>query len=250
MPAALITGGAIRVGRAFALALAEDGYDIALHYHSSEQAAEETAATIRAMGRQCILLRQNLLDTESFPAMLAAAHSALPNLSVLVNSASGYIQQTIGETTLDTFNEMLHLNLRAPYFLTQAFCATVETGQVINIIDNKIGFHQFKYGAYLLSKKALAELTRMAALEYAPHFRINGIAPGVVLPAKTRSAEYIAWRVQGIPVQRQGETDDLIRALRFLLQSPFVTGQILTIDGGENLDHVGRSAADYDPNKV
>jgi NAD(P)-dependent dehydrogenase (short-subunit alcohol dehydrogenase family) len=250
MPAALVTGGAVRLGRALALALAENGYDLALHYHSSQQAAENTAEEIRALGRQCFIFQQDLTDVAAFPALLAAAHSALPGLSVLVNSASGYIQENISETSLKTFDEMFFLNLRAPYFLTQAFCATVESGQVINIIDNKVGFHQFKYGAYLLSKKALAEFTKMAALEYAPHFRINGIAPGVVLPATTRSPEYIAWRVQGIPLQKQGHPDDISQALLFLLSSGFISGQMITVDGAENIDHVGKSAADFDQTKV
>ncbi len=250
MPAALVTGGAVRLGRAFALTLAENGYDLALHYHSSRNAAEATAEEIRALGRKCILFQQDLADVVAFKALLASVHSALPNLNVLVNSASGYLQENISETSLKTFDAMFFLNLRAPYFLTQAFCATVESGQVINIIDNKIGFQQYKYGAYLLSKKALAEFTKMAALEYAPHFRINGIAPGVVLPATTRSPEYIAWRVQSIPLQKQGHPNDISQALLFLLSSGFISGQIITVDGAENLDHIGKSAADFDQSKV
>lgn len=250
MPTALVTGGAVRLGRALALALAQNGYDLALHYHSSRAAAEATAEEIRALGRQCVLFQQDLADVAAFHALIASVHSALPGLCVLVNSASGYVQENISETALKTFDDMFSLNLRAPYFLTQAFCATVESGQVINIIDNKIGFHQYQYGAYLLSKKALAEFTKMAALEYAPAFRINGIAPGVVLPASTRSPEYIAWRVQGIPMQKQGHPNDISQALLFLLNSEFISGQIITVDGAENIDHVGKSAADFDPSKV
>ena len=248
--AALVTGSAIRLGKGIALALATRGYDIALHYHSSVGPAEETAEEIRALGVRCELFQHDLQDAEGFEGFVGRVKVVFPDLAVLVNSASGYESGTIGETAVETFDRQFALNLRAPFFLTQAFARHVVQGSVINIIDNKVGFNQFEYAAYLLAKKGLVEFTKMAAVEMAPGLRVNGVAPGVVLPATTRSDEYVAWRVQGIPLQIQGGVEHIAQAVLSFLDNVFVTGQVLVVDGGENLAHVGRNATQYDPSKV
>lgn len=249
-PAALVTGSAIRLGKAIALALAGAGYDIALHYRSSHAAAEETARAIRALGAACEPVQADLAQTESLAPLVDAAADRLPGLSVLVNSASAYTQASLRDTTPTLFDDQFAVNLRAPFFLTQAFARRVGKGVVINVLDNKIGFNQWQYAAYLLSKKALAEFTRMAALELAPAFRVNGVAPGVVLPASSRSDEYLAWRVEGIPLQRQGDAAHITGAILNLIDNPFITGQILVVDGGEAITNAGRSAGDYTQDKV
>lgn len=249
-PAALVTGGAIRLGKAIAVALAKHGYDIALHYNRSESAAAETAEEIRALGVNCTPFQQNLLAAEELKDFVPQVQKAFPRLAVLVNSASGYESGTIAETSVETFDTQFALNLRAPFFLMQAFAQHVTSGSVINIIDNKIGFNQFDYAAYLLAKKALVDLTKMASLEFAPALRVNGVAPGVVLPAVSRSEEYIAWRVQGIPLQIQGDTTHITQAITSLLGNAFITGQIIVVDGGESLTNIGRNATQFDPDKV
>lgn len=248
--AALITGSAIRLGKHIALALATEGYDIALHYNSSKDKAAATAQEIQALGVQCKTFQFNLKEAENISGLVQNVKDSFPKLNVLVNSASGYQQETIRDTSVATFDTQFALNLRAPFFLTQAFAKIVGNGNIINIIDNKIGFNQFNYAAYLLSKKAFAEFTRMAALEFAPKIRVNGVAPGVVLPAKTRSQEYINWRIQGIPLQIQGEATHITKAIFSFLQNDFITGQILVIDGGENIAQIGQNAGDFDQTKV
>lgn len=249
-PAALITGSAIRLGKAIALALAEQQYDIALHYHSSEAAAGQTAAEIRALGVACETFQQDLRQAAEFDPFLKRVTDRFPRLAVLVNSASAYESGTIAETAVETFDTQFAVNLRAPFFLMQAFGRYVSEGSMINIIDNKIGFNQFEYAAYLLAKKGLVELTKMAALEFAPHMRVNGVAPGVVLPAKSRSDAYVQWRIEGIPLRMQGETSHITQAILALLNNRFMTGQILTVDGGEMLTNTGRNATQFDPDKV
>lgn len=249
-PAALVTGGAIRLGRAIALALAEHGYDIALHYHSSAGPAEETAAQIRKLGVACQTFPCDLSRAITFEDLLTAVTHAFPRLSVLVNSASGYTQADIRSSRPEDFDQLFAVNLRAPFFLSAAFANTVGQGAIVNIVDNKIGFNQFKYAAYLLSKKALADLTRMSALEFAPHIRVNGVAPGVIDPMASRSDEYIQWRIQAIPVHRKGEHRHITSAILHLLQNDFINGQVLAVDGGENIAFTGRNAGEYDPNKV
>lgn len=242
-PAALVTGGAVRLGRALALALADAGYDIALHFRSSTQAAAETQAQIRARGVACECFGFDLSELEGIEAFVARVRAHYPRLDVLINSASGYASGTIAETSPALLAEQLTLNLQAPFLLTRAFAAQVERGQIINVLDNKIGFHQFQYAAYLLGKKGLAELTKMAAMEFAPRLRVNAVAPGVTLPATERSPEYLEWRRQAIPLRRSGEPEHVAQAMLGLLANPFVTGQILTVDGGENLATVGRNRA-------
>jgi len=243
--AALVTGGAVRLGRAIALALARQGFDIALHYHSSQAAAERTRAEIEQLGVACQIFQQDLARADRLAGLLASVRERFPGLTVLVNSASGYGQAAIRETTPELFDAQLAVNLRAPFFLTQAFARPGQRGNVINILDNKIGFNQYQYAAYLLAKKSLAEFTRMAALEFAPDIRVNGVAPGVVLPAKSRTQAYIDWRVQGIPLKMQGDTAHITRTISYILENDFVTGQIFVVDGGESVAHVGQNAADY-----
>ena len=249
-PAALVTGGAIRLGKAIALSLAAAGYDIALHFRSDPDKAAATASEIRALGVRCQPFRADLADPTAIPPLISAVATHFPGLNVLVNSASAYTQATIANTTAAVFDTQFGVNLRAPLLLLQAYAEQLGQGNVINIIDNKIGFNQFEYAAYLLSKKALAELTRMAAVEFAPAIRVNGVAPGVVLPAGSRSPEYIAWRVQGIPLQRQGTTDQIGQAILSLLANEFITGQILVVDGGESLTNTGQNAAQFDQEKI
>jgi pteridine reductase len=244
-PAALVTGAAIRLGKAIALGLAGAGYDIALHYNSSVAPAEETAAEIRALGVDCHLFAQDLSQTAQLGDFLGKVYAAMPRLNVLVNSASAYTQAMIKETTPDIWATQFAVNLTAPVFLTQAFAAQVGQGNVVNIIDNKIGFNQPQYAAYLLAKKGLAEFTRMASVEFAPAVRVNGVAPGVVLPAGTRSPEYVAWRLQGIPLKMQGDPKQIVQAIRYCLDNEFVTGQILVVDGGESLMNIGQNAATF-----
>jgi NAD(P)-dependent dehydrogenase (short-subunit alcohol dehydrogenase family) len=244
-PAALVTGGAIRLGRAIALALAAHGFDIALHFNRSAQQARHTRAEIEALGGSCEIFQQDLAQVDQLPALIERVHAVFPALNLLVNSASGYRQATINGTTPEIFDSQFSINLRAPFFLTQAFAQICRQGNVINIIDNKIGFNQFQYAAYLLAKKSLAEFTKMAALELAPDIRVNGVAPGVVLPAQTRSQDYIDWRVQGIPLKMQGQVEHITQTVIYILENQFVTGQNFVIDGGESITNEGQNAASF-----
>lgn len=243
--AALVTGGAIRVGRHFALTLANAGYDIAIHYSSSVQAAEQTAAEIRELGVECEIFQCDFLRGGDPSPLIDAVVERFPALSVLVNCASIYNAAPIAETSLEMLQQEFQVNFFAPFMLCGAFANRVERGNIINILDNKIQFQQYQYGAYLSTKKALGELTKMAAMEFAPRIRVNGICPGVIMPGVTRSDAYIEWRNQGIPLARKGEAQELGKALLYLLDNEYVTGQQLFVDGGETVQHIGLNAEDY-----
>ncbi|MEM7254346.1 MAG: SDR family oxidoreductase [Pseudomonadota bacterium] len=250
-PAALVTGGAIRLGKAIAKGLAASGYDIVLHYGRSEADAKRAQTELQSMGIGCVLAPFDLSTATDFAGYIDQAFAMAPNLTVLVNSASGYTQATLADTTLTDFDALFAVNLRAPFFLSQAFAARLQrAGSIINVLDNKIGFNQPNYAAYLLSKQALAQLTELAALEFAPAIRVNAVAPGVVMPAGSRSDDYVRWRLSAIPLGVQGQADQIVSAIQFLLTNAFVTGQIITVDGGENIAQTGRNAGDFDPSKI
>jgi pteridine reductase len=248
-PAALVTGGATRLGLAFANSLAQAGYDVALHYNGSAAAADLAVKNIESLGVACTTFQADL--SEPNPGeLINNVLESYPNLTVLINSASVYDAATISNTDIGMLQKQFTVNFFAPFLLTQAFakgCALRPdpSGIVINILDNKVSFQQYSYAAYLLSKKSLAEFTRLAAIEYAPHVRVNAIAPGVILPGSERTSDYLAWRIEGIPLKMQGKADHLLRAMNYLLANEFVTGQVLTVDGGEGINHQGLNAEQF-----
>jgi pteridine reductase len=243
--AALVTGGAVRLGRAIAISLAEAGHDIALHYNGSEARACLTATEIRDRGVDCELFRRDLGQTSQLRSLILEAKATFGSLDVLVNSASIYEPGTIADTTPEQIDKMWAVNFKAPFFLMKEFREKVGRGSIVNVLDNKIAFNQYQYAAYLISKKALADVTKMAALEFAPRIRVNGIAPGVILPAANRTDEYLRWRRRGIPVSEIGHPNHISEAVGYLLNNQFVTGQILFVDGGEGIDVVGRNATTF-----
>jgi pteridine reductase len=246
--AAVVTGGATRLGRHFAEALADAGFDIALHVNRSRDEAEDVANNIRAKGRACEIFHCDFLSehlNEELANLIQAAKKRFPGLNLLLNSASAYEPAPIAKTELAMLETQFRVNMFTPLLLTRHFAEVVHEGQVINIIDNKVAYHQYPYAAYLLSKKSLADMTRMAALEFAPRIRINGLAPGVVLPASQRTSDYVQWRIDGIPLKQQGAPAHLVQALYYLLDNSFVAGQILFVDGGESVNLEGRHSENY-----
>lgn len=243
--AALVTGAGTRLGSQFAMHLADLGYDIALHCNASLDSAGVVAEQVRAQGRECEIFPLDFSSEFDAGVYLDKIRLRFPRLSCLVNSASVYDAAPIQSTSKAMLDKHFKVNFFAPFFLTQNFAEHVTSGQVINIIDNKVAFNQYQYAPYLLSKKALEDFTRLSAVEYAPAVRINGIAPGVIMPMSSRKDDYLEWRREGIPMQRTGEPRQLLSALRYILENEFVCGQILYVDGGESQNIIGRNAEDY-----
>lgn len=239
--AALITGGAKRIGASLALRLAAEGYDIALHYNSSEAEAIDTGGKIRSMGRECAMFKGDLKDVNFIQEMIKAAFDSFPHLSVLINSASLFRRAPIKDTDPGMFDELISVNYRAPFFLTKEFARFCTGGNIINILDTKVSAYQNVYAAYIISRSALKDLTAMAAVEFAPRIRVNGICPGIVLPAENESSGYVE-RLEGRNLlKRSGSPEDIVSAAVFLLENTFITGQTIFIDGGENIKQSGGS---------
>ena len=241
---ALITGSAHRLGSYFALHLARQGWDIALHYHSSEEKAKQLQKKIESLGRIARLYSYDLSSDLCFDTVIKELRQDFPYLSLLINNASVYEAGTILESSPTVLDRNFAVNIKAPFLLMQSFAKHLGrnvAANIINILDNKIAFAQYEYAAYLLSKKALAELTVMAALEFAPNIRVNAIAPGVILPQSSRNPEYLRWRLEAIPLKKQGSVTSLCKTIDYILECDFITGQILYVDGGEGVSMTGRN---------
>lgn len=245
--AVLVTGAGTRLGRILAKHMSSLGYDIAIHCNSSIDGAQSLAEELKKEGCEAAIFSQDFLQPFESDDFLQNVISVFPNLECLINNASSYEAAPSIDTDRGLLEAQFRVNFVTPYLLGGSFARLVSKGQVINILDNKIGFNQYPYSAYLLSKKTLAEHTKLAALEHAPNIRINGIAPGVTLPGDTRTDDYIRWRLEGIPLMKQGTDQNLEAALSYLVQNDFVTGQILFVDGGESINQVGRNHENYKP---
>ncbi len=233
--AALVTGGARRIGAAIALALAQHGYDVALHFHTSVEPAQRTAKEITGLGRRCRVFRCDLNDHDETAALIPSVREQFPRLNVLVNNASVFEPATLRATGRDLFERHFNIHFRAPFFLTQAFAEGCSAGQVINILDTRVRASDPRHAAYTLSKKALLELTRMAARELGPAIRVNGVAPGMILPPPGGVVDELERRSAGLPLKRIGDTANVVAAVLFLIDNPFVTGECVYVDGGEHL---------------
>lgn len=233
--AALITGAARRIGREIALAFARGGYDIALHYHRSQQEAEDTAAAIRALGRQCIPLAQDFQDLQRLPELIAKAKQVLPGLNVLVNNASTFHRVSFMETTPELLQGELNRNFSQAFFLTQAFAREIGQGSIINIIDTAIHSHRTTHLPYMLAKKLLREFTLMAAKDLAPAIRVNAVCPGFILPTEGAAHRDPKAYAASLPAKQQPTPQEVAAAVLLLAENASLFGQILYIDGGERL---------------
>ena len=245
---ALVTGAGKRLGRAMALYLAGRGYDVAVHYADSEADAEAVAAEIRAMGRQAVALRADLLIEAETETLIARAVAALGGpLTVLVNNASIFEHDTIQTATRDGWDRHMESNLRAPFVLTQHFAAqapeaiTDANGEplaqavVVNMIDQRIRKLTPEFSTYTIAKVGLWALTQTAAQGLAPKVRVNAIGPGPTLQGGRQSAEAFAAQRAATVLGRGANPADITAALGFFLDSPAVTGQMIAVDGGQHL---------------
>ncbi|TCO71689.1 SDR family oxidoreductase [Rhodovulum euryhalinum] len=245
---ALVTGGAKRLGRAMALHLAERGFDVAIHYVDSAEAAEETAADIRALGRHGAALQADLLDEDAAAGLIGRAAEELGGpLGVLVNNASIFEYDTIHTATRESWDRHIGSNLRAPFVLTQAFAAQapahghctrgepLAAGLVINMIDQRVLKPTPEFMTYTIAKMGLWAFTRTAAQALAPAIRVNAIGPGPTLRGGRQSEDHFARQRAATILRRGANPDEICAALDYFLGAPSVTGQLICVDGGQHL---------------
>lgn len=236
-PTALVTGGAVRLGRAISLALADAGFDLVVHYNASEGPAQEVRAQVEALGRRCVLAGGDLARPEAADALAGVVQDSFGRLDLLVNSAANFRSTHILEVDAEEWDRVLDVNLRGPHLLVRALEAVLRAtgGAVVNIADHMGMKPWVRYGHHSVSKAALIHLTRIQARALAPQVRVNAVAPGLVLPPEGLSAEALDREVDATLLKRVGTPEDVARAVLFLARASYVTGQLLVVDGGGTL---------------
>ncbi|MEQ8433995.1 MAG: SDR family oxidoreductase [Oceanicaulis sp.] len=239
--AALVTGGAKRVGRAFIEALAGDGHKVAIHYNTSSSEADALADTVNAAGGQAVAIGADLTDEKATAALIGRAAQALGPIQLLVNSASIFEDDALDSLSAESFHRHMTANTLAPALLIKALAAQKDGSppqgaMVLNVLDYKLFNINADYFSYTLSKAALMTMTQMLARDLAPKVRVNAVAPGLTLPSPYHSEAEFERLHHDNPLQRGPDTDDLVRALRFFRDSPAVSGQIVCVDGGQHFD--------------
>lgn len=234
--AALVTGGAKRIGRAICLELARAGFDIAIHHRASDDEVADLAREIQGLGRQAVALPADLRDVVATHELIGRAAAALRPLSVLVNNASVFADDRLDTITGDSWSRHLDTNLRAPVLLAQAFARQAPDGSaIVNILDQRVLKPDPRFFSYGLSKSALWHATRTMAQALAPRIRVNGVGPGPTLPSIHQTAEDFAAEAAAIPLARPGNPEAVAEAVRWLVDAELVTGQMIAVDGGQHL---------------
>jgi NAD(P)-dependent dehydrogenase (short-subunit alcohol dehydrogenase family) len=236
--AALVTGGAHRIGRALSLALAKDGFAVAIHYNHSHKVALSLAERIRDNGGRAIAINADLADEEAVTALLPRAESELGPIGCLVNNAAVFTDDTVETATRESWDLHLAVNLRAPFVLIQNFAARLPahmSGAVINLLDQRVWSLTPYFVSYTLAKAGLWTLTRTMALALAPRIRVNGIGPGPTLPSPRQTPEQFARQRAMMPLHRGTSPREIAAAMRFILSAPAMTGQMIALDGGQHL---------------
>lgn len=223
---ALVTGGAVRIGAAICRALAAEGARVVIHYRRSKK---EALALAKELGGRAV---QSDLDSESACERLIARAG---KLDILVNNAAVFQKDSLKAVTARKLEAEFWPNLFAPILLTRAFAAQTKGGAIVNLLDRRITSLDGSCVPYVLSKKSLAEFTKIAALELAPRIRVNAVAPGAVLPPPRKGKSYLKDNAGPIPLGRLVKPEEVAAAVVFLVKSESIAGQTVFVDGGQNL---------------
>ncbi len=235
---AIVTGGAVRIGKALALALAEQGVQVAITYHASGDAAQETLQALKTLGVEGLALQTDLGQPSQTAAIVEQIAAHFGQVDILINSAAIFEPGGWDDTTEEAWDRHFALNLKSPFFLSQAFARHVgkeRPGHIVNIADWRGVRPSTDHMAYTLTKAALIAMTKSLALALAPNIQVNAIAPGMILPPPGKDQAYLEQWADKIPAKRIGSPKEVARAMLFLLHSDFVTGDLLFVTGGEHL---------------
>ena len=234
----LITGAAKRIGRQMALDLADDGWDVAVHCDKSLEDAMEVALLIRAKGRNAVVVQGDLAEAGIAEKLIAGSVAGIGPLTALINNASIFEIDTVGEITADSWQRHLDINLRSPVMLAQAFAKQLpndEHGNIINIIDQRVWKLNPRFFSYTMSKSGLWTATRTLAQALAPRIRVNAIGPGPALPSARMSQDDFAKQESLTLLGRGTSPAEISQAAKFILSQPALTGQMIALDGGQHL---------------
>lgn len=232
---ALITGAARRLGKSMALKLAEQGADIILHYRNSDEDAALLAKDIRKMGRRCLLTSHDLSESDTTEHWFRNLMEESGSIDILINSASDFPEGNYGNMSGAEISHSINLHVYSPLIMIRLLYELSEAACVVNILDTRIADRDPLHAAYHLGKRGLFTLTKDLAFEMAPKLRINGIAPGVILPPEGKDETWVERLKSSNPMHERGSVNDITDAMLYLIQANFVTGQIIYVDGGRHL---------------
>lgn len=235
-PVALVTGAAHRVGRALAVGLAGQGYDIAVHYHSAASKVDEAKRQIEGAGGKATLFQADLTTNDAPARLVRDVVAEAGRLDVVINSAAVMLRMPIGEVTAEDWDTVLNLNLRAPFLIAQEAARYIpDGGSIINIADLAAFETWPAYVPHGVSKAGVVYLTRALARVLAPRIRVNAIAPGTVLLPENFDSAAAAHLTATTPLRRDGTPEDVVQAMLYLLSATYVTGETIIVDGGRHV---------------
>ncbi|TAJ15356.1 SDR family oxidoreductase [Marinilabiliaceae bacterium JC017] len=236
----LITGSAKRIGKNLAWYFAEVGYEVVLHYNTSNKEVDllQQELAERYSDRCFPVVQADLSQWRTMGDVFEGWVNQVGTIDILVNNASIFKPASLMNTSVDLMEEQLSANFLGPFFLSQAFFKNFSGGQIINLLDTKVITNESAHAAYLLAKKALCEFTKMAALEWAPAMRVNAIAPGPVLPAVGKGRDNFEAVVEHTPLKHSVDMSSLNAAVEFLINASSVTGQVIYCDAGMHLKNI------------
>lgn len=235
---ALVTGGARRIGGAISRDLAAHGWAVAVHFNTSGDDARALVGDITQDGGRAVAVRADLTREDETAGLLSQAAREVGPVTCLVNNASVFEKDTPETATKDTWDAHMQVNLRAPFVLTQAFTAGLPDdleGNVINMIDQRVWNLTPSFTSYTVSKAGLWALTRSLAMALAPRIRVNAIGPGPTLPSARQTDRDFIRQWSSLPLGRNVMPEEICDAVRFIIDAPAMTGQMIALDGGQHL---------------
>ena len=235
---ALVTGGAQRIGRAIAIRLAEAGLNVVIHYNTSEREAEEVAAQAQSCGVSAWKIKADLSVVDDIENIFPTLVESTGSIDFLINNASIFPESSLMSFETHEFFDTITINTIAPLILSRAFVRQAEKGGIIHVLDNRINRIDTRHVSYHLSKKMLHSLTEIMALEYAPGITVNGVAPGLILNPVDKDASYLEKQGSKTLLNRQDCLSNVPEAVLFLVSQSFVTGEVLSVDGGQNIKNL------------
>ncbi len=243
----LITGAARRIGRAIAQKLAADGWAIGVHYNDSDTDARDLVESIQADGGRAESIKADLLDEIQVLELLAKTKESLGVVGCLINNAAVFEKDTIHTVSRETWDRHMHVNLMAPLLLTQSFARELPDdtdGNIINVLDQRVWNLSPGFLSYTLSKSALWTLTQTAAMALAPRIRVNAIGPGPTMPSTHQSDAQFQKQCDSLPLKHGATPEEIAEAVKFILDAPAITGQMIAVDGGQHLGWTTGAAPD------
>jgi len=235
---ALVTGGAIRIGKAIVEDLAANGFAVAIHANNSVSEAETLAGDIRARGGRAAVVQADLTETKAVSGLMAQVNATVGPIGLLVNNASLFKKDSLDQIDDDVWDRHFALHVKAPSILARDFARQLpaaSAGLIVNIIDQRVWAPNPRFYSYMLSKAALWTATQTMAQALAPDIRVNGIGPGPTVPNERQNIADFRKQVDALILKAGPELGEFGRTIRFLFDTPSITGQMIALDGGQHL---------------